>query len=121
MENSVYMDLWLTDKSKIFNKVNDLSKAYDKFQNKNKRIVKQMLYGDFNQNIIKKYIQMLRDEQKRIIKELLKEYRNIFKNIPCVIFLTGSLARSSNRINSDIDLTFLYPAIPKIPKGFIFV
>ena len=56
------------------------------------------------------------DEYNRIIKEILKsllqEFK-IFKLCNVSIFVTGSIARITNRLNSDVDIHFIYPNIYK--------
>lgn len=59
-------------------------------------------------NYIKKHSELI----KQIINDVLIQYNIINKYHICV-FLTGSFARNTNKLNSDIDLHFAYPQIYK--------
>ena len=51
-------------------------------------------------------------KRKQLLLDLIKENVNYFenlRNIPITIYLNGSYARNSSRVNSDIDLNFMYP------------
>ena len=49
---------------------------------------------------------------KKFLKELAAEFR-VFKLFSVSIFVTGSFARFSNKINSDVDIHFLYSDVFK--------
>lgn len=58
-----------------------------------------------------KYIVLIK-KQKNIVLSLIKEVINFFpqlSNVPYIVFMHGSFAKTLNRINSDIDLNILYP------------
>ena len=58
-----------------------------------------------------KYIELIK-KHKNIVLSLIKEVINFFpqlSNVPHVVFIHGSFAKTLNRINSDIDLNILYP------------
>ena len=58
-----------------------------------------------------KYIELIK-KHKNIVLSLIKEVINFFpqlSNVPHIVFIHGSFAKTLNRINSDIDLNILYP------------
>lgn len=63
---------------------------------------------DIELTIIDEYNKLI----KKILKSLLQEFK-IFKLFNVSIFVTGSIARITNRLNSDIDIHFIYPNIYK--------
>lgn len=51
-------------------------------------------------------------KRKQLLLDLIKENINYFeslKSMPITIYLNGSFARNNSRVNSDIDLNFMYP------------
>lgn len=108
----------MTEKLLMFNRYdkNDiqyLSKVseYKKNYMKIKEYLKQSEYEQlkkFDIQTLKKLMFAENNIQKDIICNLISMY-DFIKEIPISIFLSGSLARHTNRFNSDVDITFLYP------------
>lgn len=62
-------------------------------------------------NNIKNYNKIL-TERKQLLFSLIRknvDFFEIMKKIPMTVYLNGSYARNSSRVNSDIDLNFVYP------------
>ena len=58
-----------------------------------------------------KYIELIKKHKNNVLS-LIKEVINFFpqlSNVPHIVFIHGSFAKTLNRINSDIDLNILYP------------
>lgn len=108
MNKLVYKDYWYRDINKLLDSINSLKEEYNVFLKNLSKNKENALSNQFDIYNLKSCLALQRNKQKEIVIRVLKEYE-MFKFIPCVIFLSGSLSRASNRFNSDIDLTFLYP------------
>ena len=97
---------------------NSIIKFYKELMNEYHTKVQQIntnLYDISNKkslyNNIKKYNKTLL-ERKTLLFSLIRkniDFFDILKKIPMTVYLNGSYARNSSRVNSDIDLNFMYP------------
>ena len=84
-----------------FNLINRIIKKYTcNLDDGNK---KEYIFEEEINNIIAN-----KDKVESILKEVYHEFK-IFKDYAVEIVLTGSYARGTNRIDSDLDLHFIYP------------
>lgn len=93
-------------------------KLVNKYKEKYTNIIQEIYKLDkdkLNEFNLKKEI-TLTDKHNKIVKELLESLARefpVFKLFNITIFITGSFARLTNKINSDIDIHFLYNNIFK--------
>lgn len=97
------------DKNDIqyISKVSEYKRNYTKIKEYLKKSEYEQL-KNFNLDNLKKLMFAENNIQRDIIYNLINMY-DFVKEIPISIFLSGSLARNTNRFNSDVDITFLYP------------
>ena len=88
-------------------KVSEYKRNYGKIKDYLKKSEYEQL-RKFDLQTLKKLMYAENNIQKDIICNLINMY-DFIKEIPVCIFLSGSLARHTNRFNSDVDITFLYP------------
>ena len=87
--------------------INQLTNNYI-FEFKNLELLNNKILLKYDKD---KHIELIK-KHKNIILSLIKEVINFFpqlSNVPHIVFIHGSFAKSLNRMNSDIDLNILYP------------
>lgn len=105
MNNRFIINISKQDFEKIHVVINELVNRYDVIINN--LLANEEIKGVFGFSKFKIDINNQRCLLKNILRDVLNFYKEELKNLKCV-FLSGSYARGTNKMASDIDLHFFY-------------